>query len=297
MKKLISLVFAILFIHQLFGKDYYADFINFQKSNDTINQLKTLEAWKKSSPKDAELYTSYFNYYFAKSRKELITLSTQKSEGKTFELKDSTNKTAGYIGSQIDYARLELKRGIDWIDKGIDLYPNRLDMRFGKTYVLGQIKDWDNFTKEIIAAIKYSEINNNNWTWTKNEKKNGGKDFFLSSLQDYQLQLYNTGDDKLLANMGDIAKEILRIYPDHIESLSNLSIVYMISKDFSKALELLLKAEKINHKDFIVLSNIAHCYKEVGERKKAIEYYEKTLIYGDEEAKDYAKRQINELKK
>jgi tetratricopeptide (TPR) repeat protein len=192
---------------------------------------------------------------------------------------------------------LDFKKGIDWINKGIEQYPNRLDMRFGKTYALGQIKDWDNFTKEIIAAIQYSKINNNSWTWTKNERKNGGKEFFLSSLQDYQVQLYNTGDDKLLVNMGDIAKEVLKLYPDHVESLSNLSIVYMISKDYVKALDVLLKAERINSKDYIVLSNIAHCYKEKGDKTKSIEYYEKTIKYGDEQAKGYAKKMIEELKK
>jgi len=227
----------------------------------------------------------------------MLTLTTEQPEGQMLVLKDSTNKTAGYIGSQIDFAQQDLKKGIDWINKGIEQYPNRLDMRFGKTYVLGQIKDWDNFTKEIIAAIRYSKINNNNWTWTKNEKKNGGKEFFLSSLQDYQVQLYNTGDDKLLINMGDIANEILKLYPNHVESLSNLSIGYMISKDYVKALEVLLKAEKISPKDYIVLSNIAHCYKEKGEKTKSIEYYEKTITYGDEQAKEYAKKQIEELKK
>ncbi len=297
MKKLLILTISILFINQLFGQDFYGDFIKFQKSNDSINQLKSLKSWERAKPKDAELYTSYFNYYFAKSKTEMLTLTTKQPEGQMLVLKDSTNKTAGYIGSQIDYAQLDLKKGIDWIKKGIEQYPNRLDMRFGKTYVLGQIKDWDNFSKEIIAAIHYSKINNNNWTWTKNEKKNGGKEFFLSSLQDYQVQLYNTGDDKLLVNMGNIAKEVLMLYPNHVESLSNLSIVYMISKDYIKALDVLLKAEKISPNDYIVLSNIAHCYKEKGDKTKSIEYYEKTIKNGDEQAKEDAKKQIKELKK
>jgi len=83
--------------------------------------------------------------------------------------------------------------------------------------------------------------------------------FFLS-IQSYQLRLYNTGNDDLLENMREIANEVLKHYPNHIPSLSNISISYLLTGKFDKAIETLLKAEKINPKDFIVLSNIAHGY-------------------------------------
>jgi tetratricopeptide (TPR) repeat protein len=130
-----------------------------------------------------------------------------------------------------------------------------------------------------------------------NEKKETGKDFFLSSLQDYQLQLYNTGNDDLLVNMRKIANEILKYYPNHIESLSNLAITYLLTQQYDNAIKPLLKAEKINPKDYIVLSNLAHAYKLKGDKEKTIEYYEKTIEYGDEQAKQYAKQQLKELKK
>ena len=56
------------------------------------------------------------------------------------------------------------------------------------------------------------------------------------------------------------------------------------------------RAEKINPKDYIVLGNIALGYKLKGDKEKAIEYYEKTVEYGDESAKEYAKQQLKELK-
>jgi len=83
--------------------------------------------------------------------------------------------------------------------------------------------------------------------------------FFLS-IQSYQLRLYNTGNDDLLENMREIANEVLKHYPNHIPSLSNISISYLVTGKFDKGIETLLKAEKINPKDFIVLSNIAHGY-------------------------------------
>ena len=97
--------------------------------------------------------------------------------------------------------------------------------------------------------------------------------------------------------MREIANEVLKHYPNHIPSLSNISISYLVSGKFDKGIETLLKAEKINPKDFIVLSNIAHGYNLKGDKKKAIEYYEKTIEFGDESAKEFAKQRITELKK
>jgi tetratricopeptide (TPR) repeat protein len=176
------------------------------------------------------------------------------------------------------------------------MYPNRLDMRFGKIYVLGQAEDWENFTNEIVKTIQYSNINNNEWTWTFNEKRENGKEFFLGSIQDYQLNLYETENDDLLKNMRTIAEEILKIYNDHIESLSNISITYLLTGEYDKGIEVLLKAEKINPNDGVILNNIAHGYVLKGDMDKSIAYYEKVLKLDDQRAVEFAKQQIEALK-
>lgn len=297
MRKLLGILTAILFTQIGYSQDYKSEFQKYLQTNDTINQLKTLINWEKSNPKDAELFTSYFNYYFIKSKHEVLALSTDQPKGEGLILKDSLNKTAGYLGSQIYYDKAELKKGLEKIDKGIKLYPNRLDMRFGKIYTLGQVADWENFTLEIIKTIDYSVKNKNYWNWTNNEKFNGGKKEFLLAIQDYQLQLYNTGNDKLLKNMREIANEVLKYYPNHIESLSNISITYLVKGDFDKALNILLKAERINPKDYVILGNIAYGYRQKGNKEKAIEYYKKIIEFGDKQSKEFAKQQIIDLNK
>lgn len=299
MKYLLGFILTGFIFNLGIAQNYQTDFQKYFQENDTINQFKTLTEWEKANPKDAELFTSYFNYYFNKSRDEIIVVSSgEPIKGENYlSFSDSIGNYAGFIGSQINYDESYLKKGLDKITEGISLYPNRLDMRFGKIYVLGEIKDWNSFTKEILKTIDYSNVNKNQWTWSNNEKQNDGEDFFLSSLQDYQVQLYNTGNDELLLCMREIANEVLKYYPNHIESLSNLSVTYLLTREYDKGLEPLLKAEKINPKDYVVLSNIAQGYKLKGDKKKAIEYYEKTIKYGDEQAIIYAKQQIEELKR
>ena len=279
-----------------FSQDYQSEFLKFFETNDTINQLRTLIKWQSVNPTDAELFTSYFNFHFMKSRQEVMSFTTNQPNGESLALIDSLNQNAGFLGSQIHYNQLELKKGLDKIDEGIKLYPNRLDMRFGKIYALGEIYDWTNFTAEIIKTIEFSADNKNKWTWTEHKKYSGGEKEFLLDIQNYQLQLYNTGNDGLLKNMREIANKVLEFYPNHIESLSNLSITYLLLGEYDKGIEVLLRAEKINPKDYIVLGNITQGYKLKGDKKRAIEYYEKTARFGDKSAKEYAKQQINKLK-
>jgi tetratricopeptide (TPR) repeat protein len=292
---LIILTFSVL-TNFTYGQDYKSQFDKLRQEGDTIRQLELLKKWELEDPDNPELFTSYFNYYFLKSRQEFVSMTTKQPKGESLQLEDSTGQIAGFIGSEFIYNKDILQKGFEKIDQGILLYPNRLDMRFGKIYALGQIEDWENFTQEIVRAIEFSLKNTNEWTWTNNEKRVDGKDFFLSSIQDYQLLLYETENDDLLVNMRTIADEILKIYPDHIESLSNISITYLLIGEYDKGIEALLKAEKIVPDDGVVLGNLAHGYKLKGDIDNSIKYYEKMLNLDDPEAVEFAKHQIKFLK-
>ncbi len=174
MKRIIHTFLLVLLTLHLSAQNYFEKFQKHFQTGDTIKQKEILNKWEKDSPKDAELYTSLFNYYFNISRSEILLLTSGKPPKgeETIILKDSTNKIAGFIGSKINYDKSNLKKAFNSIETGITLYPNRLDMRFGKIYVLGQIKDWGSFTDEIIRTINYSEKNKNQWTSTLNKKRN-----------------------------------------------------------------------------------------------------------------------------
>ena len=298
MKKLLGLVIVLTLCNLGYGHNFQEDFGKYFQDGNTTKQLEVLKKWESISPVDPELFTSYFNYYFSKSTEEILVLDEGEPPvgEEVLIYKDSLDKESGYIVSKIKYVNTDFQKGLEKINKGIELYPNRLDMRLGKIYVLGQVKDWPNFTSEIIKTVNYSTTNNNEWTWINNEIKEGRESFFLSSLQDYQMQLYNTKDGNFLQNMQDIANAVLEHYPNHIESLSNLSITYLWTNKYNMALGILLKAEKLNPKDFIILTNIAYAYKEMGEKEKAIAYYNKVLKHGDINTKKIAEEEIIKLK-
>jgi hypothetical protein len=280
-----------------FAQNFHEKFKKSTEEKDTIQQLKILKEWESKNSNDPELYTSYFNYYFAKSKTDLISIDKNSNGKEGYQLKDSLGNVAGYIQSNKSYNEKYAKKGIEYIDKGILKFPKRLDMRFGKTYVLGENENYTEFTKEIIKTIEYSNVIKNEWNWTKDKKLEDAENFMLGSIQNYVTQLYNTGNDDLLENMKNIAETILKYYPNHIESLSNISIVHLIRKEFDKGLEYLQKVEKINPTDFVVLGNIAQAYKMKDDKINAIKYYELVKKYGNEDAKANSDENIKNLRK
>lgn len=290
---------TLLFNH-VSGQTFKQQFNDLVSKKDTVGQQQLLEKWEKTDSNDPELNVSYFNYYVLKSKKEIVTLGQNPKGKDVLQIMDqdiTKKEPVSFMYGDTYYEPTLLSKGFDWISKGIKKHPNRLDMRFGKIYMFEQLEDYENFTTEIIKTIDYSNENKNKWTWSDSKPLDDPKNFMLSSIQNYQLQLYNTENDDLLDNMKRIAETVLKYYPDHVESLSNISIVFMLQKQYEKALEPLLKADKINPKDYIVLSNIAQAYKLKGDNKNAIKYYELTIKHGDEQAKKYAQGQIDELKK
>ena len=291
MKKLF-LFFFFSFFSYGFGQTNYHKFKELYQKNDTIAVQKLLEDWEKAP--DAEFYVSAVNYYFNKSKKEVLTLDKSVPKKEALEVKDDNGNVVAYLSSKDLFDTNLLQKTFKYFDEGISKFPDRLDIRFGKVYILGQIEDYENFSKEIVKTIQYSTKNKNNWLWSENEKLEGGEKEFLLSIQDYNNQIYDTNDDSLLKYMKQINEEVLKYYPNHVESLSNLSIVSLISKNYDEALSYLIKAEKLAPEDYIVLNNIAFAYKLKNDKTNAIKYYNLVKKFGTEEAKTQAE---NELKK
>jgi tetratricopeptide (TPR) repeat protein len=188
-----------------------------------------------------------------------------------------------------------LDPGFEIIDKGIAKFPNRLDMRFGKIHMLGQVNNYDAFTDEIVKTIDFSIKNKNKWQWTMNESVKDPKTFLLDNIQTYVNNLFDLGD-KQAKNIRRIAEVTLKNYPEHIVSLSNMGISYIFENNYSKALEPLLTAEKKAPNDPIILGNIAYVYVNLNDKRKAVEYYEKVIQFGDENDRRIAEQQLKKLK-
>src|SRR5688572_19852250 len=172
---------AIFFIAALsHAQDYRDRFKVLFQQKDVKGQHELLQKWEAAEPNDPELYVSFFNHYFIKARRETISLTaTKPSKGEAVVITKDDDKTVAYLGSNVSFSKADFDLAVTYIDKGIAKFPNRLDMRFGKTYALGQIEDYERFKDEIVKAIEYFGTNKTLWTWTDNKPVDSPKDFML----------------------------------------------------------------------------------------------------------------------
>lgn len=296
-------MFAVLFLvitTTVSGqKNYRTKFFELVNKNDTIGSEKLIQEWKKEKPNDPEIYVAYFNLYVKKSMMNVMTIgdNPKGKEALVITDTDSNSKSpVGYMYETTMYEPVQVGLGFAYIDTGIVKFPARLDMRFGKIYILGEIGLFKSFTNEVVNTIHYSDVIKNRWLWTENAPVKDPEIFLLRNVQTYVTQLLETGDSAV-DDIRKIAETVLLYYPENVMSLTNLAVTYKIKGDFDTALIYLLKAEKYAPEDAIVYVNITDCYAEKGDEKNAKKYYKLVQKYGNDDVKEFAKEVMDKLKK
>ncbi len=295
-KPLLLIVATLLISFVSFSQNFRQRFKDCSSNGDTIGMAKALKAWEIASPKDPEMFIGYFNYYVRMASFDDISLDPNNNKQEAIPLVDSTGNVTAYIKYDLNYDSGMLRKGFDYINKGISLHPTRLDMRFGKVFMLWKAENYQAYTKTIIETIDFGNSIKGTWLWKEGKPLDDSKKFFLSTIQDYAKNLYDTEDDKLLPYMREIAEAVLKYYPDHVESLANVAITYLAIGEYEKGLPYLLKAETVAPKDVVVLNNIAQVYKRKNDKVKAKAYFEKMIKYGTKVDVEMAQEQIKELR-
>lgn len=287
----LSSIIAFSAFSQNYRDDFYAAF----QAGDTLKQQQLLKDWGESPAADAEYYAASFNYYVSRAEMQVLELGDKPGNEESLMLLSdslSSDEPAGYLYETTFYRPDKMSAAYAAIREGIAKFPARLDLRFGMIYMYGQTGDWTTFTSEIVNTVHYGARIQHAWTWTNNEKLEDGKEFMLSSIQDYQMQLYDFAGEAGPANMKRIAQAILSHYPEHVVSLSNLGIALLNERDNKGALKQFEKAHKVDPNDIIVIGNLAYTWKELGDIPKAISFYRLMGEKGDVYEKEFAEEQI-----
>jgi tetratricopeptide (TPR) repeat protein len=296
MKKTALIIALISAASGVAAQDYQEQFSELVKTRDTLAQRVFLEIWAEAEPGDADVYSGYFNYCYIKSREESVSVDTFPADPESLPLADSAGNIVGYMNSTVIFRQQWLDKAFEYIDEGIGLHPQRLDLRFGKIYVLSQYELWDRYTSEIIKAIDYGAAIGHAWTWSNDEPVSNGEAYFLNAVQEYQSKIYNTWDDNLLGYMRTLAAKVLQYYPGHTESMINIALTYIAVGEYDKGIAHLLKAEQENPQNIAVLDNIAQIFVLMGDLENAAGYYEKIVEYGNADERMQAEHQLRQLR-
>lgn len=298
---------ALLFI-SCSTKALYKDF--YKSTDDKEAMAKSLERIRHSGDQSADRYIAEYNYYVntALIHSGLTTSKqypspNEKVEGEIYTLTDSTGTVAGYMYVTQIWDTLKADSALAVIDQGIALYPDRLDMRYGKIHFCGELGRWQAFADAIHATLDHSVAIGKRWIFPDTDDP--VDTILIGGMLDYESRLFdataNARDSVTattnLALFKGVVEHMLQLYPDNLYNLNFMAVSHQLTGNHAEALTWLLKAEKADPGDGVVLSNIADTYHILGDTANERRYLQKMIEVGDAELQARARHYLDELDK
>ncbi|MBR1834752.1 MAG: hypothetical protein IJ785_04515 [Bacteroidales bacterium] len=250
MKQILSLILALACGFGLAAQSFSDDFYDALNSDNVHQQRRILAKWAMTDPGDIDLYIARFNHYI--------------------------NLSMAQTGDPVLAASLA-DSGLTVIDRAISLFPERLDLRFGKIYFLGQIMRWQSFTDEVVRTLNRSEKTNHQWQFPNFDQ--GGRILIIEGVQDYLYTLneatQNAGPEArkaILPHIRRIAHRAAQLFPSEPSFLSSLAYTYIAEADYETALHHLNRAEQLSPNDPAVLQQLVDVYTRMKNKKQAAQY-------------------------
>lgn len=275
--------------------DWYEKYLSCVNDSDVHAWKAMIEQWEQAEPESPDVYAAWYNYYIKLAMTDVVALTTNAPEDnqEALQLMDSTGVVAGYMYGIESYNDSILQIGYQKLDTAIRLFPDRLDLPFGKVAMLFRQQLYSEVMQELRRVLDHSEKNGNRWLWTLNQPLDDGEYVLKDSMQDYFAQLFDAGQSDYASQL---VEWMLRLYPTDIIFRSDKASLLAIAKRYSEALPIYLSIYEDNPDDIIVASNIAHIYYTLGDKEATLKYYSKLVQCGDSEIEDIAKQRIKEIK-
>lgn len=281
MKKYLIIYFVMIngfSVHSQTSEVYWDNFMQLCEVENSEGKIDSLlRNWQSDLPKDPELFIAKFNHYLSLGREEIVRL----------------DNSALY--SDIQYDQQHFDQAISALNEGIKLYPDRLDMRYGKIYSLGQQENWHEQTESIIKLLDKSKDINFKWKWKWGEPLSDGKERVVSGVQDYLYTMFNTSADLLCNNIITISNKMIELFPKDKFNYSNIGSCYLVKGDFEESLKYLEKAKDIDNQDPLILYNIGYVYMKMKKDEEAINYFNLVKETGHQDYIQYANEMIDKI--
>ncbi len=142
------LSFILSAVPALTAQSFDERFSDCFSKGDTAAARRVLRQWEASAERPAEFFVAGLNDCFRMARQSLIVSGDSPGDGNgpTLETVDSTGSCRELsLSEAVRYGTALVRRGIAYVDRGIEAYLSRLDMRFGKIRALGEIGDYDRY--------------------------------------------------------------------------------------------------------------------------------------------------------
>lgn len=218
-----------------------------------------LDRWAAAYPDDVQMLTGKFSYWFSKSQTlQLVPKSQQKflGENPTVVLKDSTGADVNYFQETMYDDELfgEAQKALD---KAIQLYPDRLDLRFLKVAsLIGYEKESPDMALSSLKSLMiYNATQHPKWEYPGVEKVDN--EFFSAALQEYCYLFFRYGTPATYEAFKELSEQMLTYEPKNVLFLDNIGSYWLVArKDNKTAMKYYSKVLKIKADDLTAIKNI-----------------------------------------
>ena len=274
-----TLLVLTFFCQPSFGQSKQKQFYEQWDSQDTAGIWSLIQSWYAEEPYNPDVYVGLFNYfaiqvYEIEVKDELQPLG---NEWSCQSYKPAQDSLLHYRCEKKKFQEDEFKKAMKWVDKGIGLFPDRLDLQMGKAILTKETAQWRIFESTIIRALQNDDSLHHEWKWLREEPVAQSAVFFERSVQGLLYDLFEMKDSMGYQIIEAISNEWLSIDPTSYTATSNIASCEIIKGNYEYAIDILKRMIKSNDQDAVVFSNLAFCYVQLSQWKKAKNAYEKAM--------------------
>ena len=255
MKRVFSFLLITIWICTAYAQSYSDAFDDAFSRDDVAAQRKALALWQHEAPDDVNLFIARYNFY----------------------ANQAMGQNLGEAGA------LLADSGLVAIEEGIVHFPDRLDLRFGKIYFLGELGRWDAFVGEIDRMLNHSVQIGHQWVFP-NVDDELMKDLFVEGMADYMVTMFSsivdtdhlTAADSVMARrIQGVAKRTVQLFPGDFPSTYMLALSHLMLNENDKAYKYLTRAERIDNTNVNVLKSLVKVCRLLGKVSQAAEYQQR----------------------
>ena len=280
------------------AEDYAGRFKQLQDQKADGAQIDSLlDEWRAKQPNDPDAWITSANYYFNQSVGPTISTDTPKKGD--YGLTDKkTGKQAGSISFRPSVAKTS-RDAASILQEATTKFPDRLDIWCGLSWMYQEGGDFDNELATLKKMVAYVREHPTGLKWLKGGAINESADHFVPD----KLHSYGIYYEKKESPEGDkcffqIATFSAEQFPNHPYAFNDLAVYYSIKGENAKTREYLEKANKIDPKDTLVMTNLGYVCSKLGDNAAARKWYEAVVkAEPDGEHAARAKDALKKLKK
>lgn len=269
MKRLLISCFALMSASFAMADENYNTRFSQALSDSLPLAEEVLVEWENKGPKDGDYYAAHSNFHLRQALMNMVAMDNYVplySKGQTLELKDSLGNVAGYMREAISVKdQAQLDSTMMWLSKGIEKFPQRLDIRMGFAALYRMLDDAEKLYSSMEQTINWMLANPDvQITWTSDGKIDSKEALIEDSMQDYFANCYYSTSFKDYAEkFADLG---LRICPKSAIFWNDKAVLLLEKDDVKGALELMEKALSCNPNDELIKANVEHLKSQLKEK-------------------------------